>query len=103
MADEREFRAIARVDGEGGETVVAAVGDVDESPRWMDFDIGGGLLLARIAFGWQRRLGFGFREGASARIEMIRGDAAALFVTTVSDVAVWVEPKVARAAVGFAF
>ena len=53
MADAFEFRAVVRVDGEGGDAVVAAIGDVDVIPAGMNFDVGGGFLSACVAFGWQ--------------------------------------------------
>ena len=43
MADGAE-RSLFLVDGETGDGVVAAVGDIDEFPRRVNLDIGGGFL-----------------------------------------------------------
>ena len=82
---ERRQTAGGGIDGEPGDAVVAAVADIEEAPRRRQMDLRAGIPL-RVPGGQGADRLHG-REGARRTVEAIGGDAAALLVGEVDEVA----------------
>jgi hypothetical protein len=82
------------VDGEPGDAVVAAIGQIEELPRRRQVDLGAGVPCGEP--GGQARDGLHGREGTGRTVEPIARDAAALLVGEVDEIQGRMKTVVAR-------
>src|SRR6516164_10708885 len=82
------------VDGEPGDAVVAAVADIEVSPRRCQMDLRAGVPSGEPARQARDRLHGG--EGAGRSVQTIAGDGAALLIGEIDDILARMEAIVAR-------